>query len=171
MGSRHTRWLSSLLVFMAVFGSACGASQRVGSERLTEFEEQEVGPRLGQALEEEPEQPGVTAAPLAVGQRATPPTPLPTPTQRLFDVALVADSPFYHPGNRIIIAAGTTLRVTNRDTTPERPRRSFTDSNGAFSSGPLAAGQVWTQRFDAPAIYDIVDEGVTFARARLEVRG
>jgi hypothetical protein len=156
--------LPVLVVCVALVGAACG-------QKLLNFQEQQNAKRLGEA----------TAAPvkspsgaLTVGgtQPTPPPTQKPTaaPKKQYFDVSLVANSPFYKPGNSITIKAGVTLRVTNADTTPERKKgRTFTDKAGTFNSGTLTAGKSWTWVFNQPATYEIVDEGLTFATARLEV--
>jgi hypothetical protein len=154
-----------------MLAGACGSGQKVGSEKLLEFEEQKGAKRLGEATETPPPV-QASGAPLAVGAPTPKPTPAPTPTPapRFFDVTLVADSPFYEPGNALIMVAGATLRVTNKDTTPEREARSFTDADGSFDSGMLKPGQSWTMRFDKTARFRVKDRGLPFASATFEVR-
>jgi hypothetical protein len=167
---RRRNLFTILLVCVALLGAACGSKQKVGDEKLLNFQEQQNAKRLGEA----------TAAPkspsgaLTVG--GTQPTPRPTqaptaaPKKQYFDVSLIANSPFYKPGNSITIRVGVTLRVTNADTTKERAKgRSFTDKAGTFNSGVLTPGKSWTWVFNQAASYEIVDEGLTFATARLEV--
>lgn len=156
--------------------AACGEEQRVGSEKLLEFEEQEGAQRLGERTPEPT--PEGTPQSLAVDEEeeeeeAGPtPEPTPEPTAQVFDVTLIPNSPYYEPGNSISIRVGVTLRVTNQDDTSERGGgRSFTDEDGAFHSGMLAPGESWTWVFDQPGTYNIVDEGLTFATATLRVAG
>lgn len=167
------RLLSAVCVLGLVF-AACGESQKVGSEKLLEFEEQENTQRLGEATPAPT--PEGTPVPLGVGEEEkaeatpTPPPATPTPAPQYFEVALVGDSPYYEPGNSITIPAGTTIRVTNQDGTPERSDgRSFTAKNGAFHSGLLKPGETWTQLFSEPSTYEIVDEGLRFATGTLRV--
>lgn len=158
---------------LLLLGAACGESQKVGSEKLLEFEEQENAQRLGERTPEPT--PEGTPRSLGVGEeeRAAPtPTPEPTatPEPEYFDIALVPNSPYYEPGNSITIPAGTTIRVTNRDDTAERSDgRSFTAKNGAFHSGLLKPGESWTQLFSNPSTYEIIDEGLRFATGTLRV--
>ncbi|HVL82219.1 MAG TPA: hypothetical protein VM840_11590, partial [Actinomycetota bacterium] len=86
-----------------------------------------------------------------------------------FDVELVADSPFYKPGNKLEMRLTSVLRVTNRDTTRERQCRSFTDKGGQFSSPCLKPGEKWEMRFPNGGRWEIVDQGIPFATATLEV--
>jgi hypothetical protein len=163
------KYLLVLLSCVLVVGTACGKGQKVGSEKLLDFKVQQDAQRLGGRTAPPPTPSGA----LTVGAQATPkPTPKPTepPKKQYFDVGLVANSPFYKPGNSIQIRVGVSLRVTNQDATPERSKgRSFTDKAGTFNSGLLKAGQSWTWVFDQPGSYEIVDQGLTFATARLEV--
>jgi hypothetical protein len=87
-------------------------------------------------------------------------------------VSLIPDSPYYQPGNQVAIKAGVTLRVTNKDGTPERSKgRSYRAKNGSFDSGLLKPGQSWTRLFDRPGRYEISDDGLPFATGTLEVIG
>lgn len=161
--------LSAVLLLLA----SCGESQKVGSEKLLEFEEQENARRLGERTPE----PAPEGTPLALGvgeeEKAEPtPTsePAPTPEPVFFDVALVPNSPYYTPGNAMTVKVGTTLRVTNQDGTAERADgRSFTAKDGSFHSGLLKPGETWTWTFRQPASYEIIDEGLRFATASLRV--
>ena len=152
----------------ALLLGACGEGQKVGSEKLLEFDPQDPGARLGARTPT----PAETPATLAVDKQTPTPTvaPTATPAPKMFEIGLVPDSPYYEPGNRIVVRVGVTIRVTNQDGTPERAQgRSFTDKNGSFHSGMLKAGQTWTWTFDRPAFYEIIDEGLNFATATLEV--
>ncbi len=170
MGSRIVSAVC-LIAMVAVF-AACGESQKVGSEKLLEFDEQGPGQRLG----------GRTAAPIKGTPKPltvdTPKptakpvstTPKPEATPSYFDLSLVADSPYYRPGNYTTIKAGVTIRVTNNDMTNERAKgRSYTDKSGSFHSGLIKPGAKWEWTFNSPGVYEIVDEGLTFATGRLEV--
>lgn len=170
MGTTRARVvLLAILTLVALILGGCGEGQKVGSEKLLEgIDDQGPGVRLG----ERTAAPKATREPLTVDKRtpALTPTPQPKGTPSYFDVALIADSPYYEPGNRIIVRAGVTLRVTNKDTTPERSTgRSFTDKRDAFHSGMLKPGQTWTWTFSSPGRYEIIDEGLTFATGILEV--
>ncbi len=163
---RPRRWLILGIALLALLG-ACGEGQQVGSEKLLDFDaQQSSGPRLGERTAPPSEDPGS----LTVG--ATPqatPKPTPKPSISYFEVTLVKDSPYYKPGNRIVIRKGVTIRVTNSDNEPNRPGRSFTDKNGTFHSGLLKPGATWTWTFNTVAKYEVIDEGLNFATAYLEV--
>ena len=164
---RTTFAVVALLVTLAA--SACGSGQKTGNEGLLNFQEQKDAQRLGQATAAPTQAP---SGALSVGSQPTaPPKPQATPDKKqYYDVTLVANSPFYKPGNAITIRKGVWIRVTNKDTTPERSGgRSFTDKNGTFNSGVLKPGQVWIWQFTQAASYEVVDQGLTFATARLEV--
>jgi hypothetical protein len=155
------------LVAVLLLAVACGGGQKVGNEKILDFEEQENAQALGREAAQTPK-------PLTVGAKT--PTPRPVVTDRpkatpvIFDVELVTNSPFYKPGNCILIQQGVSVRVTNKDNTPERKSgRSFTDKAGSFHSGLLKPGQSWTWVFDAPGSFEVIDEGLTFATAVLHV--
>jgi hypothetical protein len=169
-------------VLFAAVAAACGENQRVGSEALLDVDEEGNSQRLGAVT---PTPVPATPAPLTVGDKPTPtpePTAGPTPRALVFEIRLVAESPFYEwrgsqddpfqPGNVFSMPASVELRVVNGDTTAERSKgRSFTDKNGAFHSGMLKpGGEAWTWVFDASGVFEIVDEGLPFANATLEVR-
>jgi len=158
-----------LIVLAVVVAAGCGQDQKYGSESIADIKEQEDAQRLGQRTAE----PAPKGTPQALDAASTPtPKPSPTPqaTPTYFDVSLVPDSPYYQPGNQVAIKVGVTLRVTNRDGTPERSGgRSYTAKNGSFDSGLLKPGKSWTFRFDSPGRFEIVDEGLPFATATLEV--
>lgn len=147
---------------------ACGSGKEVGSEEILDFEEQEAE-RLGtNPTPEASAKPG--EAPPAPAPATQKPAAPPAAAQTFFDVGLIASHPYFEPGDQIAIGRGTTLRVTNKDNTPERPDRSFTAEDGAFDSGRLKPGQVWTFKFDTPGTWRIVDRAAPFISARFEVR-
>lgn len=158
------------VALLGLVGAACGSAQKVGSEKLLKFQEQQNAQALGRAA-------SATPAPVnALGQNTPPPAavktqpPRPKTTPTYFDVSLVTNSPFYSPGNCWVMPVGITLRVTNKDMASERKGgRSFTDKQGSFNSGILKPGGQWTWVFNAPATYDIVDEKVNFASGVLHV--
>lgn len=160
--------LISVLALGAVF-VGCGQGQKVGSEKILDFEEQKGGgPRLGERTAAPVKDPGS----LTVGETKAPatPTPVPKATPSYFDIQLVTKSPFYKPDTDVTIRAGVTLRVTNKDLTPERSKgRSFTDKHGAFHSGLIKPGGQWTWLFDGAGEYEIIDEGLNGAVAYLRV--
>lgn len=159
------------LALLALFVGACGQDQKYGSEAIAEIKEQQDAQRLGQRTPE----PTPEGGPQALDVAATPtPAPSPTPTAapEYFDVQLIPDSPYYKPGNQVAIRVGVTLRVTNADGTAERAEgRSYTAKNGSFDSGLMKPGDSWTQLFNRPGRYEIVDKGLPFATAVLEVVG
>ncbi len=166
------RWCSlvGIAILMTLLGAACGSGQKVGNEGLLNFQEQKNAQRLGEATPAPT--PGASVGALGIGSQPTPaPRPKATPPKvRYFDVQLVSKSPFFKPGNALTIRVGVTIRVTNTDTTPDRRGgRSFTDQAGTFNSGLLKPGQSWLHTFTQPAQYEIVDQGLTFATARLQV--
>ncbi|MBW3588179.1 MAG: hypothetical protein KY429_02035 [Actinobacteria bacterium] len=148
---------------------ACGQSQKVGSENLLDFEEQEGAKRLGErekaSPEPPPEQEKVT---LGGGPSPSPEAPK-SEEVKYFDVALVPDSPYYEPGNELTMTVNLTLRVTNRDATAERPKRSFTARDGSFSSGPLVPGQVWTFKFPTTGAWELQDDFAPFIFGTIQV--
>lgn len=155
---------------MLLILSGCGSGKSVGSDEILDFEEQEES-RLGAASPspESADNPG--SAPVA--EPPPPPQaaqPKPAESQTFFDVTLIPNHPYFEPGDEIVISAGTTLRVTNKDTTSERPERSFTADDGSFDSGMLKLGQSWTFKFDSPGSWRIVDRSAPFISARLDVR-
>ncbi|MGH7858202.1 MAG: cupredoxin domain-containing protein [Candidatus Binatia bacterium] len=159
----------ALLALVALLGAACGQDQKYGSEAIEDIKEQQDAQRLGQRTPDPTPDKGQEV--LNVGGTPTPmPQPTPTAAPEYFDVALVPDSPFYEPGNQVAIRAGVTLRVTNKDGTSERSEgRSYTAKSGAFDSGVLKPGETWTQLFTTPGRFEIVDQGLPFATAVLEV--
>ncbi len=159
-----------LVILVLAVGSmlACGKSQSVGSERLLEFEEQEGAKRLGQREEPSPEPAEQEKAALAA-KPASSPEPSPQTEVKYFDVSLVADSPYYDPGNELTMTVNLTLRVTNLDRTTERPQRSFTARDGSFSSGPLRVGQVWTFKFPTTGAWELQDDFAPFIFGTIQV--
>lgn len=166
--------MKRLCIGLCVLGlllGACGEGQKVGSEKLLEIDEQENLQRLGERTPE-PEPEG-TPTSLTVGANTPRPTvAAPRRTPPVFNIELVPNSPFYKPGNALRVVTGVTIKVTNTDNTAERRSgRSFTDKNGAFNSGILKPGQSWTWVFERPGRFEIIDQGLTFASATLEVVG
>lgn len=162
-----------VLVLSIVFAmalAACGKDQKVGSEKLLQFKEQQRQGRLGESTPT----PAAPAGVLGIGAATPKPmTPAPTPQtapERFFDVTLVADSPYYQPGNELVMSSQLTLRVTNKDNTAERPTRRFY-SEGVFDSGPLRFGQSWTFKFPGAASGKIqVNDAYPFIFATLTVQ-
>jgi hypothetical protein len=168
-----SRFLVGALVVLVLSMMACGEGQKVGSEKILDFEEQENAERLGQRQSPSPE-PSPAAGEGekgALGQRTPSPAAAPPPAEeKFFDVTLIAASPYYEPGNQLAMPTGLTLRVTNKDTTPERATRSFTAEDGSFDSGQLRPGQVWTMKFTKGGFWRIVDKAAPFIFAELEVK-
>jgi hypothetical protein len=164
--------LCALLAAGTLF-AACGEGQKVGNEGLLEFDEQQQGgPRLGEKTAAPVGTPGtLTVGATPVVPKTASPTAKPKPTY--FDISLEPNSPYYKPGNCMKLFVGVTIRVTNKDSTPEREAkggRSFTDKNGAFHSGKMKAGAPpWTWRFGQVASYEVVDQGLRFATAYIHV--
>jgi hypothetical protein len=147
--------------------SACGGGQQTGSEDVLDFEEQQKADQLGAATPT-PTARASAAAP-APGRTAAPAATA-APVARTYDVQLVAGNPYYAPGDQLRMPAGTTIRVTNSDMTPERKNgRSFTAESGAFDSGLIKPGATWTKVITQKGTYTIVDTALNFARATLTV--
>jgi hypothetical protein len=153
-------------VLLAVLGVACGGGQKTGSEKVLDFEEQKKADQLGAATPKPTAKAaGATSAPTRTAAPATA-----KPVAETFDVQLIAGNPYYAPGDDLRMPAGATLRVTNKDTTPERSKgRSFTAENGAFDSGLIRPGAMWTHVIAQKGTYTIVDTALNFARATLTV--
>jgi len=162
--------LAVIALLVMIMTAACGGDNQIGSDNLTKgIKEGGPGPRLGEKV------PDPTGAPTQAALGAETPKPTaaasapPKAEEKFFDVTLTSASPFYEPGNELSMPTGFTLRVTNKDTTEGRPVRSFEADDGSFSSGPLKAGAVWTQRFDSPGTWKIKDMAAGFIYANLTV--
>ena len=159
------RGLAVLLLLVVGF-AACGGGQQTGSDKVLDFKEQQSGGRLGDAT---PKPATKTAAPGAA-RTAAPAARTAAPATRYFDVSLIAGNPYFAPSDKLQALVGTTLRVTNNDKTPERASgRSFSAENGAFSSPLLKPGATWTYTLTQAGTFTIVDHGLNFARATLQV--
>ena len=156
------------VVLIVLLGcAACGGGQKTGSEDVLDFEEQQKADQLGAAT------PKPTAKPADVGSaptRTAAPAATAKPAEQTYDVQLIAGNPYYAPGDQLRMPAGTTIRVTNKDTTPERKNgRSFTAEDGAFDSGLIKPNATWTHVISQKGTYTIVDTALNFARATLTV--
>lgn len=168
------RWSLVLSAVLLVAVGACGEPQSVGSEGLTDFEEQQNPQRLGERTPTP--KPSGTPGSLTVGDEPTPtPEPTPPPQSQTFEVTLIADSPFYDPGAQLCIPLGHQLIVHNQDMTAERSDgRTFTHrasdpSQRAFDSGLIAPGATWEGPvFDAVGRFDVEDLALNFAQAVIE---
>jgi hypothetical protein len=156
----------AVVVFVLFGAAACGGGQETGSEKVLDFKEQQKAERLGAATAKPTVKPAstpasrATAAPAATAQAA----------KQIVDVQLTAGNPYYAPSDQLRMPAGATLRVTNKDMTPERTNgRSFTDEAGSFDSGLLKPGKSWSQVITKKGTFSIVDQGLNFARATLQV--
>lgn len=163
------RWsiVALLALFLGAALSGCGGAKRTGSEKILDFQEQEDAERLGEQAQAASPTPSPTETKAAVSQNTQSPPPA---SETFFDVTLVAASPYFEPGNELVMPRSMTLRVTNKDNTAERPTRSFTDEGGSFDSGPLKLGETWTHKFAGPGNFRIVDSKAPFIFATLEVR-
>jgi len=163
--------LGVILIVLSMLLAGCGEGGKVGGEDILDIDEQKDAKRLG-SLEDSPE-PAETAGDKAALGQAKPssaPPPPPPAEKKYFDVFLVPDSPYYEPGNELVMSVGHVLRVTNRDGTAERPTRTFTAEDGSFDSGPLAAGKTWEMEFGRGGYFRILDKSAPFIFATLEVR-
>ena len=156
-----------MILALLALAAGCGKGVSYGDKLDTDLKDGGSKCRLGECKSPTP------ASDTKVGVGAQSPSPSPVQTQvevRYFDVSLVADAPYYDPGNRLTMPVGFTLRVTNKDTTDGRPIRSFKSDDGSFDSGRLKPGAVWTQKFDQPGSWHIVDDAAGFIYADLEVK-
>lgn len=169
------RWIV-LLVCLALVGAACGKPNSIGGDiDLDKIGDASPACRLGECKSPIPS-PQPTEK-LGVGNPS--PTvatvaPSKAPEEKIFEVFLVEESPFYAfgPGKELgqdfTMPAGYTLRVTNQDRTEGRPVRSFT-SEGAFDSGAMRPGAVWSLKFGQAGAWEITDRAAGFIRAKLTV--
>ena len=166
----------ALLVSVVLLVSACGRGQRVGSEKLLDFEAQEDAKRLGEQ-ENSPSPPPDEASKVALGAATPPPSPPPSPPppppEQFYNIELIGPSPYYRAegeeASYFIVPVGFTLRVVNRDGTPERAHRSFSAEDGSFDSGALAPGAVWTFKLTRQGKFPIRDRCCPFIFGTLEV--
>jgi plastocyanin len=163
---RVVRGAAAVMLVLLAFTS-CGGGQKTGSDEVLDFEEQQKADQLGAATPTpKPKAGGATSAPT----RTAAPAATAKPAVQTFDVQLIAGNPYFAPSDELRVPAGTTLRVTNSDTTPERSNgRSFTAENGAFDSGLIKPGGAWSHVIAQKGTYTIVDKAVNFARATLTV--
>ncbi len=170
------RW-TVLVACLAMIGAACGKPNSIGGDiDLDKIGDATPACRLGECKSPEPSpqptdklgvgNPSPTAATVA---------PTKAPDEKFFDVFLVEESPFYafgpnkELGQDFTMPVGFTLRVKNEDRTDGRPIRSFTAS-GAFDSGPMKPGAVWSQTFGQTGTWEITDRAAGFIRAKLTVQ-
>lgn len=164
-----------------LFAIGCGKGQRVGSEKLTDFEERAAEKcRLGQECPtptpSSVDQGAGTSLALGKSPTAAPPPPPPPqqPQEQTYTISLVADTPWFQDNagqgsNRFQIQVGATLKVVNKDNTEERPTRSFTASNKDFDSGPMAPGATWTYKLARTGSWEVQDHRAPFIQAILDV--
>ena len=168
------RKVVTVLCMLALVLAGCGQGQKYGPDRFNPVEGEGGDFRFETPtplpVEDEPQGALDAGAVTPVPQATAAPTP--PPQVNYFDVELVADSPYFKPGNALVMSSASVLRVVNKDTTPERKCRSFTDKGQRFSSGCLAPGAKWEHRFGpgTSGRFEIIDQGLTFATATLEVR-
>ncbi len=167
-----------VLVLTLTLGlGACGEAKKVGTEVNTDVEGG-GGPRLGETPTPDPNATPPAAAIGGAQARATPtprpvvtPRPTPTPREKVYtDIFLVTNSPYYEPAPDVTIPRGNILRVTNRDTIPERKFRTYTaqGAGGSFTSPQLKPGDKW-EFAPPPGQYKVTDQGLTFAQGNLTV--
>ncbi len=166
---RHLLLLLGVLCLITLVAAACGGDKQIGSKDLLDFDEQEAR-RLGETSPSpspEAQQNNQPSPP----PKEQPPPPAPAPAkEEFFDVALIASSPYFEPGNQLVMPRGLTLRVTNKDNTAERPTRTFTAEDGTFDSGQLKLGQTWNHKFTSGGTFRVIDKNAPFIYATLEVR-
>jgi hypothetical protein len=173
----NKRFLAVACAFLLVF-VACGGGRKTGSEELLEeVGESEEGCRLGQNCTPTPSpQAAESTEKVGVGEQKAPEKEAPAqPQEQFFDIHLVGESPYYFDASNgqaasaFRIPLGYTLRVSNKDTTDTRPTRSFTASNGAFSSPDMKPGESWTFKFSAGGSFDLVDRCCPYVNGKLTV--
>lgn len=164
--------LTTSLIAAVVLLSACEDRSRVGSEGLTDFEEQKQQQRLGEVLESPAPPEGPASSPNALGASPTAPPKTgggggssPPPQGQVFEVSLIAESPYYQPGQSMKVSVGTTMRITNRGTKSRHPY----NPEGQFDWGDIAPGASVTYVADTRGTFEIRDNSVPFATATLEV--
>lgn len=166
----------ALLFCMSILLSACGKPNKVGSEKLLDIKQDEKGAcRLGQNCPTPEAQ--STASPEAnvLGKPTSPPPP-PPPQAQFYEISLTStEGSWYHDEAKkeditcLAITVGTNLRVTNKDSEPNRPTRTFTATNGDFDSGPLKLGERWTHKFERAGEWQVQSKGAPFIILNLKV--
>lgn len=160
--------------------AACGEEKSVGSEVG-----QVAGKKGGSSIRDESEainkkkQGGGFIDEETPPPATTAPTAAPTPPPTFYDVALVANSPYYsvngEPLNQLVMSIRATLRVTNKDETRERNCRSFTHAvesgSPLFSTGCMPPNAApWSHIFEKAGKFPVRDDGLTFASTSITVR-
>ena len=169
------RW-TVFLACLAILGAACGKPNSIGGDiDLDKIGDASPACRLGECKSPEPSPVPTEKLGVQVSPTIATVAPSKAPDEKFFDVYLVEESPFYafgpnkELGQDFTMPVGFTLRVKNEDSTDGRPIRSFT-AQGAFDSGPMKPGAVWSQRFGQAGTWEITDRAAGFIRAKLTVQ-
>lgn len=168
-----------LLVALALFGSACKRSAKVGSKELTELEEQQQK-RLGEIIQSP--QGAAGQSPAVIG--ASPPPQQnqnnqqqqQQPQQEFIDLELLDTAPYYFAAGEpscsrdsaeclVSAAAGTIIRIVNKD---DQPRR-YQSGDGTYDTGDIPPGGTKQVQVAAKGEFQIVDPHLPFATSTLQV--
>lgn len=142
---------------------ACGDSSRVGEGiELDKIKNEGGDNRLGVASPTPPPAESPAAAPQEQPKQAAP-KPNEAPP---YEVTLITNSPYFHPGQVIRVPVGTKVRITNKD---ESKRHPFVE--GLFDAGTLAPGAqfVYEANTKTAGQAQIKDQIATFKVGFLEV--
>lgn len=158
------RIFAACLIFVAV--AACGKDTKVGTEELLDIEEQKQKERLGEILRSpEPTAPSTQGA---IGQEPTQKPGATTPPAQaatVLEVTLVNDHPYILPQENLQAAAGTILRITNKDDNPRR----FVSKDGTYDSGTLAVGATKDIVANVKGDFQLEDPNAPFVQGSLTV--
>lgn len=158
-----------LLVVVGLVAAGCGEKTKVGSEELLDIKEQQQKERLGEILKS-PQPTATATAPAALGVPSE--SPKAEAKQEVFEVTLVAAPDYYEPGQLMQIAAGTRIKVTNRDSNlwenAQKPRR-FRASNGPYDTGDIPLGESREFVASTKGRFQIEDPNYPSATATMEV--
>lgn len=155
-----------VLAVAALLLSACEERHQVGSEELTNIDEQKAAQRLGEILKS-PETTGESPASAVLGAPSPTPTGGGDQTRETFVITLTFDSPYYDPGQTLEIPVGTPIRVVNGDR--ERDFRRFEAVGSPYDSGDLQPGASYEFVANVKGRFQLRDRHVPFATGTLEV--
>lgn len=162
---KRSRWLKVAALGLAILLAGlvgCKGPTEVGSEELLDIDEREQERRLGEIINS----PDSDQSQQQLGASPSPTDTSPPPEQKVyFDLSLINDNPYYEPSNQIQLAAGTIIRITNKDDNARR----FSTPEGPYDSGDIAVGGTVEVVLNIKGDFRVEDPNVPFAIATLQV--